>query len=515
MAIYIGTTLISEASTEGISLGTSDINEVYVGTNMVWQRAADADGTAEYQNQSTTTSGGSVSGTVDINVSSYAPSTSNYADSTLITQSQTYQVRTDYNDYVNSIVDICTMLTAPIGSGSPGVCVNPSNAIGGTNSYTQNVPRASTVGSVQTRTRQVYGTGGPIFYSGDATFTGNVTSLGSASVTASGSSIQSLVINPTSFALQSSARTETITFTYRPANSFFNSGTTFSGSVQVTVPAQMPLFGDADWTGVVNVSASGNPTATAGNGSPVTMLTGGFGTVTTDTNRDVTTRVTVPSGYSNFGQTVDITRTVVQPATIATSTVTFIIVDSISGATVSSVSPKTGNVGDAFSLYATASASTDHTFDSLNNASTSITPSGLGAGTPSINTTFDTWSRLITGTYPTNDTTYTITISGTCPSDNNYATAGTLFPSTISFTENGGSQSQAMSVSVTDSSTGTWTLSRSGSLSIGISSTSGTGNATVTVSYSGFGSASSTLTLKGGSTTLDTTTTSSGGGGQE
>jgi hypothetical protein len=409
MAIYIGTTLISETSAEGISLGTSDINEVYVGTNMVWQRAADANGTAEYQNQSTTTSGGSVSGTVDINVSSYAPSTSNYANSTLITQSQTYQVRTDYNDYVNSIVDVCTMLTAPIGSGSPGVCVNPSNAIGGTNSYTQNVPRASTVGSVQTRTRQVYGTGGPIFYSGDATFTGNVTSVGSASVTASGSSIQSLVINPTSFALQSSARTETITFTYRPANSFFNSGTTFSGSVQVTVPAQLNLFGDADWTGVVSVSVYGNPTATAGNGFPATMLTGGFGTVATDTSRNVTTRVTVPSGYSNFGQTVDITRTVTQPGT--------------------------------------------------------------------------------------------------------NATAGSLFPATISFTENGGSQSQTMSVSVTDSSIGTWTLSKSGSTSIGISSTSGTGDSTVTVSYSGFGSASSTLTLKGGSTTLDTTTTSGGGGG--
>lgn len=513
MAIYIGTTLISETSAEGISLGTSDVNEVYVGTTLVWQRAADADGTAEYQNQSTTVSGGSVSGTVDINVSSYTPSTSNYADGVVITQSQTYQVRTDYNDYIHTIVDMCTELTAPIGSGSPGVCVNPANSIGDTNTYTQNVPRSSTVGPTLTRTRSAVGTGGPMFIDGDTTFSGSVSSVGTASVTGSGASIQSLVISPTSFALQSSARTETITFTYRPANTFFNSGTTFSGSVQVTVPAQLSLFGDADWTGVVSVSASGNPTATAGNGSPVTMLTGPFGTVTSDTNRDVTTRVTVPNGYSNFGQTVDITRTVVQPATIATSTVTFVIVDSISGATVNSVSPKTGNVGDVFSLYATATGETGHAFDSLNNASTSITPSGLGAGTPSINTTFNTWSRLITGTYPATDTTYTITISGSCPSTSTDATSGTLFPASISFTENSGSQSQAMSVSVTDSSTGTWTLSKSGSLSVGLSSTSGTGNATVTVSYSGFGSASSTITLKGGSTTLDTTTTTSGSGG--
>ena len=90
MAIYIGTTLISETSAEGISLGTSNINEVYVGTNLVWQRAADADGTAEYQNQSTSTSGGSVSGTVEINTSSWSPSTNNYANGVSITQSQTY-----------------------------------------------------------------------------------------------------------------------------------------------------------------------------------------------------------------------------------------------------------------------------------------------------------------------------------------------------------------------------------------------------------------------------------------
>jgi hypothetical protein len=63
MAIYIGTTLISETSGEGISLGTSDINEVYVGTNMVWQRAADVDGTSGYllTNTSVTNSGGGVS----------------------------------------------------------------------------------------------------------------------------------------------------------------------------------------------------------------------------------------------------------------------------------------------------------------------------------------------------------------------------------------------------------------------------------------------------------------------
>lgn len=475
---------------------------------------ADADGTAEYQNQSTTTSGGSVSGTAEINVSSYAPSTSGYADGVSFTQSQTYQVRTDYNNYINSIVDMCTQLTAPTGGGSPGVCVNPANDIGDTHSYTQSVPRASTVGPVQTRTRSAAGTGGPIFYSGYTTFTGNVTSLGSASVTGSGATIQSLVINPTSFALQSSARTETITFTYRPANSYFNSGTTFSGSVSVTVPAQLVAFVDADWTGVVAVSASGNPTATAGNGSPVTMLTGGFGTVSSDTSRNVTTRVTVPNGYSNFGQTIDITRTVTQPATLVYSTVTLNIVDSISGATVSSVSPKTGVVGDAFSFYAQANGSSGHAFDSINNASTSITPSGLGAGTPSVNTTFNTWSRLITGSYPASDTTYTITISGSCPSTSTDATSGSLFPATISFTENAGSQSQAMSVSVSDSSTGTWTLSKSGSLSIGLSSTSGTGNATVTVSYSGFGSATSVITLKGGSTTLDTTTTTTGSGGQ-
>jgi len=443
MAIYVGNTLISEASADGISLGTADASEVYVGTTLVWSRAADADGTAEYQNQSTTITGGAVSGTLDVNVSAYSPNTDNYANSTSVTQSQTYQIRTDYNDYIHTIVDMCTELTAPIGNGVPGVCVNPTNDIGDTNSYTQNVSRASTFGSVLTRYRTVNGTGGPIFYSGDATFSGSCSSVGTNSVTASGASIQALSISPSSFALQSSARTETITFTYRPANLYFNSGTTFSGSVNVTVPASLPAFGDAQWTGVVNVSASGNPTATAGNGFPVTMLTGGFGTVTSDTSRDVTVQVTIPSGYAGFGTTTNITRTVTQPATVSTSTVTFVIVDNISGATVGGVSPKTGNVGDAFSLTATAMGESGHSFDSIGNASTSITPSGLGAGTPTINTTFNTWSRLITGSYPANDTTYTITISGTCPADiPNTISVGN---SSLTFVPGGGS-GQAVTV---------------------------------------------------------------------
>ena len=360
--------------------------------------AADADGTAAYNAGSTVTTGGNAVSTSEYGVSAYSPSTGAYSNGTAFTQTQTYYIQTNYSNYVYTTTRTCELVTAPTGNGVAGTCVNPANAIGGTDVSTTTTARASTGAGPYYRTQSATGTGGPIFYSGDATFSGSCSSVGTTSVTASGGTIQALSISPSSFALQSSARTETITFTYRPANLYFNSGTTFSGSVNVTVPASLPAFGDADWSGVVNVPASGNPTATAGNGSPIAMLTGGFGTVTSDTSRDVTVQVTIPSGYAGFGTTTNITRTVVQPATVATSTVTFVIVDNISGATVGGVSPKTGNVGDAFSFYATAMGESGHNFDSISNASTSSTPSGLGAGTPTINTTFNivrSWSSTL------------------------------------------------------------------------------------------------------------------------
>ena len=473
---------------------------------------ADVDGTAAYNAGSTVTTGGTAVSTSEYGVSVYSPSTGAYSNGTAFTQTQTYYIQTNYSNYVYTTTRTCELVTAPTGNGVAGTCVNPANAIDGTDVSTTTTARASTGAGPFYRTQSATGTGGAIFYSGDATFSGSCSSVGTTSVTASGATIQALSISPSSFALQSSARTETITFTYRPGSAYFNSGTTFSGSVNVTVPASLPAFGDANWSGVVNVPASGNPTATAGNGHPVTMLTGGFGTVTSDTSRDVTVQVTIPAGYAGFGTTTNITRTVTQPATVVTSTVTFNIVDSISGATVSSVSPKTGVVGDAFSLYAQANGSTGFAFTAASNATTSITPSGLGAGTPSVNTTFNTWSRLITGSYPATNTTYTITISGACPSTSTAATSGSTFPSAISFTANTGSQSQAMSVTVTPSN-GTWQLVKSGASAISVSPTSGTGNATVTVSYSGFGSAAAAISLKSGSTTLDTTNTSAGSGG--
>lgn len=85
-----------------------------------------------------------------------------------------------------------------------------------------------------------------------------------------------------------------------------------------------PAFTFANWTGTAAVAASGTISFTNGNATSVSNYPAqSFGTVTTATSRTVNCRVTVPSGYSNAGSTVDGTKTVTQPATTSTPCYTY------------------------------------------------------------------------------------------------------------------------------------------------------------------------------------------------
>lgn len=502
MALYIGTTLIPESTTDGVSIGTTDVSQIYVGTNKVWERQSDVDGTAAYNAGSTTTSGGTAISSSEYSVSSYSPGTGNYSNGTAFTQTQSYYIQTNYSNYVYTTTRTCLLVTSPTGSGAAGTCVNPANAIGGTDVTSTSAARASTGAGPYYRYRTAYGTGGPVFSNGDASFSGSCSSVGTNSVTASGASIQALSISPASFALQSSARTETISFTYRPANGYYNSGTTFSGSVNVTVPASLPTFSAATWTGVVSVTAGGSCLSTAGNGSPIAVLTSSYPTVATPTSRNVTVQVTIPAGYQGFGTTMNITKSATQPATVSNTTATFNIVDSISGATVNSVAAKTGPVGNAFSFTVQATASAGFTFNANSNASTSSSPSGLGAGSPSVNTSLDTWSRVITGSYPASNTTYTITVSGSCPAD--VANTISVSNSNMTFAPSSGS---GISSTVTTGPTAgagfsasdnrSWITTSISGNNVNVFCSNNTGSfstyrsGTVTVSHSGGGAATS------------------------
>ena len=100
---------------------------------------------------------------------------------------------------------------------------------------------------------------------------------------------------------------------------YSNTGGTVTGTKTVTQPATLSAFTFSDWTGTASVAASGTISFTNGNATSVTNNPAqSFDTVSVATSRTVNCLVTVPSGYSNTGNTVSGTKTVTQPLTLPT-----------------------------------------------------------------------------------------------------------------------------------------------------------------------------------------------------
>ena len=119
------------------------------------------------------------------------------------------------------------------------------------------------------------------------------------------------------------------TNTYRNADvvvnvpgGYYNSGGQVSGTVSTTQNAT-PTFNFGDWNGGVSIGQNGVISYSRGNANSVTINTGNFPVVYTDTSRDVSVTVYAPFGYYNFGGAgIGGTKTTTQPAAPADPTVT-------------------------------------------------------------------------------------------------------------------------------------------------------------------------------------------------
>jgi hypothetical protein len=111
------------------------------------------------------------------------------------------------------------------------------------------------------------------------------------------------------------------TDTYRNADivinvpgGYFNSGGQVSGTVTANQIAT-PTFTFGMWDGGVSIGQNGVISYSQGNANSVTINTGNFPVVYTDTSRDVSVTIYAPFGYYNFGGAgIGGTKTVTQPA---------------------------------------------------------------------------------------------------------------------------------------------------------------------------------------------------------
>ena len=94
---------------------------------------------------------------------------------------------------------------------------------------------------------------------------------------------------------------------------YINSGNQVSGEVVAFQPAT-PTFNFGDWNGSVSIGQDGVISYSQGNANSVTINTGNFPVVYTDTSRDVSVSIQVPGGYYNSGGSVSGTKSVTQPA---------------------------------------------------------------------------------------------------------------------------------------------------------------------------------------------------------
>ena len=209
----------------------------------------------------------------------------------------------------------------------------------------------------------------------EADWTGGVTvsALGQVIVNQGNSPL--VLHDPTSFDPNTESQDimVTVTLTVRVPSGFDNSGQNITVIRTVPQDSSLPEFTADDWTGVVSVSQGGSVTSTQGNGSPVTILTTSVPANTAADQIPVTVRVrvTIPAGFRNFRQTIDIQQVTQQPGTSSlmfTNTVT--IVDNVTGATVNTATVMlTATATQQATTTISVTPNTDFQFDNVRDLS--------------------------------------------------------------------------------------------------------------------------------------------------
>lgn len=238
--------------------------------------------------------------------------------------------------------------------------------------------------------------------------------------------------SPTLFSLGTTSTTDTLTIFITVPAGFSNSGQEVSGTSQVTLPAVDPLFGSADWTGSVMVTSTGSITATNGNGNPISIVTGSFGTSVDDIARIVEVDVTVPSGFSNFNNIVRAQRTVTQAGVGAPTFSTVVtIMDNVSNASINVGSRTlTGEEGAGATSSFTVAADADHAIN-RNNVSVSSNDPTLASAVLS-NDQFGQVIGAISGIIQGSNTSTILNVSGAAVSTLETLSVNITGPSSVS-----------------------------------------------------------------------------------
>ena len=209
-----------------------------------------------------------------------------------------------YNDSINNayynIVGNNTTRTATVVVNVPGGYFNSGGQVSGDVSTTQPAT--------------------PTFSFGNANVTGFAVSQG-GTITEPNSSQGTIVSRTYIDSIDNSYYPIVNTDTYRNADivinvpgGYFNSGGQVSGTVS-TVQSATPTFNFGDWNGSVSIGQDGVISYSQGNANSVTINTGNFPVVYTDTSRDVSVTIYAPFGYYNFGGAgINGTKSVTQPA---------------------------------------------------------------------------------------------------------------------------------------------------------------------------------------------------------
>lgn len=247
-------------------------------------------------------------------------------------------------------------------------------------------------------------------------------------------------------------------------NSSSNSLRAYSLQAGFSVPDKMTeflgytalgAFSFTNWNGSVSVSIDGVVSYVTGNAAAVSVSPTSFGLVSVDTLQSIGVTVTVPSGYSNTGQTVNGTKTATQLAKV------FSYANWVSAGGTVSINRNTGTVSYSNGTLGTVSSISPTSYDLV----TSIT------------------SRNVTVyvTAPSGYANSGTTVSGTYTVSQGAADesiAITLNGSHNTWSPSGQGASTTLSVDVVNIWNTAWTVQVSDSAWLSLSSATGTGDGT-------------------------------------
>lgn len=164
----------------------------------------------------------------------------------------------------------------------------------------------------------------PTFFFGDWNGSVNVDSNSGIVFVQNGNSPSVSVTSTNPYPTVSTPTTRYINLTVDvPLSGYTNSGGIVTGTKTVTQPAYVvPTYYFSTWDGRVLVSNTGDVSYEIGNAAGVSVSPTSFDVVTSTTPRVIDVIVTVPSGYTNTGDTVDGDKTVNQSAVPRTLTFT-------------------------------------------------------------------------------------------------------------------------------------------------------------------------------------------------